>query len=329
MKASDLHVITCVFNPVGWRTRTEYALQFAEHMINSGVKLTFVDCALGRRPWVFDGQDDLKALMHAYVPVRCDTIAWNKESLLNIGIGRIEPDARAVAVLDADVTFRNADWAAQTVHSLEQYAVVQPWSHAIDLGPANEPMLVKGTHVQNSFGKVWREVGDSAEWWKWWDRKTAEQYGNGLGYPHCGYAWAFRHDIINRCGGLLDISGLGAADHQMAMGMVGKSELSIHGETTPEYQAAIRTWCERAYSVVKGSISYVPGTLEHHFHGAKDKRLYHERWDILIRHKFNPITDLRRNRWGVIELAGNKPAMERDFDRYFRQRDEDANILEA
>ena len=58
----------------------------------------------------------------------------------------------------------------------------------------------------------------------------------------------------------------------------------------------------------------------------KDKRKYQERWETLVKHGFNPVTDLRRNLDGVIELAGNKPAMEQDFDRYFRQRDEDANI---
>ena len=48
-----------------------------------------------------------------------------------------------------------------------------------------------------------------------------------------------------------------------------------------------------------------------------------------MKHAFDPLTDLRKNLYGVLELAGNKPAMEQDFDRYYRQRDEDANILFA
>jgi hypothetical protein len=69
------------------------------------------------------------------------------------------------------------------------------------------------------------------------------------------------------------------------------------------------------------------GTIEHFWHGSKDKRAYVSRWNILDKHKFNPATDLKRNSFGVVELAGNKPGLTHDIDRYFRSRDEDSNTL--
>jgi hypothetical protein len=36
---------------------------------------------------------------------------------------------------------------------------------------------------------------------------------------------------------------------------------------------------------------------------------------------------LKRNSFGVLELAGNKPQLRRDMDAYFRSRNEDATTL--
>lgn len=315
MKPEQLHVFTCISNPIRWQTRTAHYKRFREHMLDSGVKLTTVECALGGRPHELGDDPHVN-----HVPVRADTLAWNKENLINIGIQRkLEPDDQFVAWIDADVEFRNRSWAQDTIHSLHQYPVVQPWSHALDLGPDGTPMTVKGRDVQTAFARVWRERGDIAEWLK--------TPGNEYSYPHPGYAWAIRRHTLNQIGGLIEVSGLGAGDHQMAMSFIDRVKDAIHGETHLDYQDAIKAWGHRAAAVVQGRVGYVTGTIEHWFHGSKPKRQYQDRWQILVKHGFSPVTDIKRNLHGVIELAGNKPAMEADFDRYFRKRDEDANIL--
>jgi hypothetical protein len=48
---------------------------------------------------------------------------------------------------------------------------------------------------------------------------------------------------------------------------------------------------------------------------------------MFLEHGFDPVTDLKRNTNGVLEFAGNKPALERAFDRYLRAREEDVNTL--
>ena len=315
MRADLLHVVTVVFNPIRWQSRLTHYKKFREHMLDSGVNLTVVECALGDRP--FEVADDPHV---RHIPVRARTLSWNKESCINIGIHNLPETAQYIAWLDADIEFRNRNWASDTVHALQQYSIVQPWSEAIDLGPKGEPMTIKGMQIQTSFAKIWRETGDIKPW-------KGEGRPDAYAYPHPGYAWASTRQVLNNIGCLLEISGLGAADHQMAMAIVGKIQNAIHGQTTMEYQESIKAWGALADRYIGGNLGYVQGTVEHQFHGAKEKRLYHERWDILVRHKFNPITDLKRNVFGVVELSGNKPAMARDFDRYFRQRDEDANIL--
>ena len=40
--------------------------------------------------------------------------------------------------------------------------------------------------------------------------------------------------------------------------------------------------------------------------------------DMFLKHAFNPLYDLRRNSYGVLEFDGNKPELEREFDCYLR-----------
>ena len=72
----------------------------------------------------------------------------------------------------------------------------------------------------------------------------------------------------------------------------------------------------------------MPGTIEHRWHGDKTRRANLSRWDKFIEHQFNPHADLkRRNSYGVLEFSGNKPDLERMFDNYLRDREEDSNII--
>ena len=43
--------------------------------------------------------------------------------------------------------------------------------------------------------------------------------------------------------------------------------------------------------------------------------------------RFNPIYDLGRNCYGVLEFDGNKPELECELDCHLRARQEDANII--
>ena len=76
---------------------------------------------------------------------------------------------------------------------------------------------------------------------------------------------------------------------------------------------------------INGNVGALPGTIEHAFHGAKPLRNYTGRWDMFLENAFDPGEDLKLNSYGVCELAGNKPALNRAFDRYLRTRSEDAN----
>ena len=125
-----LHVIAPIANPQRWASRINLYNAFKEHMLDSGVKLHTVECAYGDRPYIL--ADDPRV---DHIGVRARNPMWIKESLINIGLGRLPQDWKYVAWIDADVTFRKAGWASETVHALQQYSIIQPWSECYDLGP--------------------------------------------------------------------------------------------------------------------------------------------------------------------------------------------------
>jgi hypothetical protein len=196
---------------------------------------------------------------------------------------------------------------------LQQYDVVQPWSDCYDLGPNDEHLL---TH--RSFCRLWA------------DHKPIVQGPNAIGryeFGHPGYAWAFTRQALDWVGGLIETASIGAADHHMALALLGRVQDSTPKNTSVGYQAPLLQWQSLANRYIAGNISYVPGTIEHSWHGTKESRKYVDRWSILTKNNFDPSKDLKRNTFGVLELAGNKPELRRDIDAYFRSRNEDANVV--
>jgi hypothetical protein len=305
MNAGLLDVVAVVFNPVGWQSRIALYNQFEQHMLSSGVRLTTVECAVGGRPF------QLSNPKVNHVKVRTTGMLWIKENLVNLGIARLPSDWKYVAWVDADVTFRQADWASQTVYALQHYQVIQPWSDVYELGP-------KGEHVNH-----WKSF-----LCQWWNRQPIKVPNGYYPFAHPGYAWAGTRQALDWVGGLVDTAILGAGDHHMSLALIGRVDESIPGGVTANYRIPLEQWQKRAVQHINYKLGYLNGsTIEHSWHGRPTDRKYIDRWSIIVNNHFDPTTDLKRNTDGVLELAGNKPELAHDIDMYFKQRNEDANSL--
>ena len=312
MKAELLDVFAVRANPLRWRQPEAVASGWIEHMLDSGVRLHLVEVQYGERPFLYD---EIPHVNH--VGLRARTWCWSKENALNIGISRV-PEARYIATSDSDIFHRRPSWAVETVQALQHYDVVQPWSDAYDLGPNDE-------HIQHhvSFCRQYLNghpvCPRGPKWWKF--------CGGPYDYPHSGYLWAWTRQALDWLGGLFDVGGMGSGDHHMALALAGQGAMSLPGGCSAAYRDHVLRWQARAQLHINGNIGYVPGTIEHRFHGRKADRGYLSRWDMFIRHGFDPETDLKRNTHGVFEWTGNKPELRREFDLYLRSRNEDANSL--
>ncbi len=121
--------------------------------------------------------------------------------------------------------------------------------------------------------------------------------------------------------------GMGSGDHHMALGTAGLADYSLPAETGSACRDAVKLCEARALVPINRKVGYVLGTIEHRWHGDKAPRAYVSRWDMFTKHRFNTHSGLKRNSYGVPEFAGSAPDLERMFDNYLRDREEDSNII--
>jgi len=361
MKSEVLHVVTCVANPIGWQSRIRLARQAIESWLQEyNVHVTLVECAYGSRQ--FD-LADLAGPRVNHIGVRATTLCWSKESLLNHGLRTLPSDARKVLLNDADIIWRKPGWAGEILKGLDIYPVLQPWTSCIDLGPNGEIIQVftsfchilrQGKPVIGISNPMLSRIGIAEEedeghhhheppvppYHHHHHRPPHHHHHprphprrnmviEGINtYPHCGFSWAYQYEpLMKHIGGLLEVCGAGSADHHQALGLIGQAHNSVPKLVHPNYLHAVEVWSKRAQTHFNSKIGIVHQVIEHGFHGRKGNRAYKERWNFLIEHNFDPYTDLKKNEYGIYEFAGNKPLLERDFDLYLRNREEDASTL--
>jgi hypothetical protein len=321
---NKLYVITTISNPRRFRTRYELYRQFEKHMEDSGVILYTVEMAFREREFEITSSTNPR-----HVQVVGTHELWHKENLVNIGISRLPADWKYVAWVDADVKFVREDWAQETLHMLQHHQVLQLWSQLQDVSPDYE--LLPSTYP-NSWCFNWVNGKDpiplpsqSAHLYPY---PAAAKPGLKGWYGPPGLAWAARREAIDALGGLMDHCIVGSGDAYMASALIGRVQYHMRKDYHPEFIKQFMLWQERAERYVRRNIGYVPGLVLHYWHGKKANRQYIQRNDIMVKHQFNPVTDLKRDWQGLWQLVDHGDdrsiALRDDLMAYFRQRNEDS-----
>lgn len=295
---NTLHVVAVVSNPIRYQSRYRLMREFIQHMANTPcVHLTIVEAAYGDRCHeIIDVHDE----SFDKISVRIESNSWIKESLLNLAFRHItskHQHAKYFAWIDADVFFDDHNWAQETLHQLQTFEVVQPWSDAVDLGP-------QGNIIRHfrSFGFQHQKRSPKQ---KHPSQKSYE-------YAHSGFAWACTRRFLETMmgaggsnGALMDWAILGSADHHMAFAMIGETKDTIHKMMHPSFFRKCFEWEKKALCVTKKEVGFIPGFIKHKFHGPKNRRYYRERWQILADHEYDPDTQLSHDEQGIAILTGN------------------------
>jgi hypothetical protein len=336
-KTDHFWVVSVHSNAVRYESRWRLDRDFDQHMQDSGVKHVKVELAFGSRPFEVT---ELGNPYHVQIRCRGDMEIWQKENLQNCGVQRVfdlDPEVFGIATIDADVRFTRmnpfhgdvADWVNEACHQLEHHQAIQLWSHSIDLGPNHEVMA----HAKSFCFQYLNDI--------------AIPENKSYGYWHTGYAWAWKREALELlCGPIgngpfLSFAPLGSADFYQGWALIGQLQNHLYqdvGSTyhrqkgfTPEYIRWLMNWQERAQQL-KANIGCVMGSLQHFWHGNKIDRGYNTREFILIDGRFNPHTDIRYNRHGILELVvhSHRQIKMRDQIRaYYRKRNEDCNELRS
>jgi len=311
---SPLYVVTAIFNPSRYYTRYKLYHQFEQMIENAGGILYTIELALRDRAFEVTEPDNPH-----HIQLRTTSEIWSKELLLNLAIQRLPADFEYVATIDADVEFARPDFINETLHQLQSYKIVQMFSHATDLNADFQPI-----NTQTGFVYDWMSGHPHP---KRVNSKNKDQHWN---YPyygshafHSGYAWAYRRSALADLGGLGDIAILGSGDHHQCTALFGMVQESIHGGMSQTFKDYWQEWEDRATRSIKRNVGYVPGSLDHYFHGPKKNRRYNTRWQILVDEQFNHLVDLKRDPQGVYTLTDRNIKLRDKIKAYFKERNED------
>lgn len=297
--------VTTYFNPAGYGNKLDNLHRCADGVRVQGLKLLIVEAALGGMPFqVSDGAADL------VVRVRARSVLWHKERLINIGLGALPPECDQVAWLDGDLLFENVAWVHETERLLDEFRIVQPFSHAIRLprGEIRRSNEMETTYVSTAYAQAHHH------------RNLTDLAG------HPGFVWAARRELV--ADGLYDRCILGGGDMAIAFAvyrMVDSPHLLGWLDTfsSPAHRADLLGWIPQFNLAVDGRVYYGDGTVSHLWHGESNDRQYATRPRILIDHNFDPRTDIALEVGGCWEWASQKVELHRLVKEYFSDRRED------
>ena len=303
--ADDLAVVSCFFNSENYQSKRAALEAFCASLDGSPLALYRAEVAYGSADFVLPPGDRVLQL-------RADDVMWQKERLLNLVVSGLPERYTKVAWLDADILFERPSWARETSQLLDDYAVVQPYTHAF--------RLRRGEREHR---------GESDPWFSYAAVRTAmagvARFGPYWAHGHPGYAWAARREVLSRVG-LYDAAVMGTADDLMAHAFGGDflSEclrLTFLGNTA--YLEHYRQWAESAFELVRGRVGVVDGAALHLWHGALANRGYGTRKVDLVSLGYDPVKHLRVNRDGMWSWSSSASLIRETCARYFASRRED------
>lgn len=295
---NTLHVIGVVSNPARFHSRYRLAREWISAMVATPcVQLTVVEAAFGdRHHEIVDTKED----GWDKISVRVKSHAWIKESMINLAyryISAKHQHAKYFAWIDMDVFFNDPNWAQESLHQLQTFEVIQPWSDAVDMGPMGEVLQ----HFKSFGYQHQRRIPKQ--------KHPSQTYYQ---YAHSGFAWCctrrFAETVFGAGGSngpMPDWCILGSADHHAAFAMIGETKDTIHRMMYPSFFRKCYEWQAKATSVTKNEVGFTPGLIQHKFHGPKNRRYYRERWQILVDHKYDPDKMITHDEQGIATLVGN------------------------
>jgi len=296
-----LNVIAVISNPFLYARRYILMKEFINRieMEETNVNLYIVELVYGSQKFIITDKKNKKHLQ-----LRTETAFWHKENMINMGVKYLLPsDWKAFAWIDADIEFENAYWAKDTLKVLNGCKdIVQIFSHAVDMDRNENAMT-----VFNSAGF---------------------QYCKGLNFSskspnlwHPGYAWAITREAYEKIGGLYDQSILGSGDNIMMLSLLNKASYGINNESTLNYKESVFKYQQKMKTLRFG---YIPGVIRHYYHGTKENRQYTNRWQILLKHQYEPDYFIQYDASGLlVPTALFSQELKNDIMEYFKERKED------
>jgi hypothetical protein len=289
---TNVALITCHFNPLGWSRPRENYWRFRDGLGRLADRLTTWELS-------FDGRFEIPEANHLHGSDR--NVLWQKEAMLNAMVWRLTDDVDAVAWLDADLMWADSSWLDRGVEALN--------------GGLLAVQLFGTLTSLNASGGVERVT-----------QSYSKAAGNGS--FNCGGAWMARVETLRAMGGLYPFALSGAGDSLAIEGWLGTIDTPLRKWSVPEgaaaaYRKSIRDWQRNAFDVVQGAIGCVDIEATHLFHGKRSQRRYPAFAAALATHAYDPNVDVRLTPAGILEWSSDKPALHAAVRDHLLARNED------
>jgi hypothetical protein len=302
---NDLWVVSAYFDSEGYASKLGALQSYVSVMERSGIPMLLVEGSFGRRPFLLPKSDKI-------LQIRCPSIMWQKERLLNVAIDHLPGSCKKVAWLDTDIFFENPRWAVETANLLDKFPIVQPFDLVL--------WLSKGTRQFSGRGIAWSGFAAVAQ-----NHPGLFLSGDFDRHGHTGYAWAARKDLILKHG-LYDRSIAGSGDHLMAHAMMGDLSspcvTNSVGAANP-FRDSFHAWAKPFHCDVQSEVGFVRGAVLHRWHGDRKKRNYYKRMIGLLARDYNPSLDVRVAPSGALQWTEHGATLKRWMKNYFTRRQED------
>jgi len=307
---TPLWAMTAYFNPTGSCRRIANYRVFRRHMT---VPLVTVELAHDRPFELAPGDAEI------LVQIRCRSVMWQKERLLNVALDHVPHGVSDLAWVDCDVIFSNDRWADEAAAALEHSALVQPfdsvWNLRKDAALDAGIDRTQGDPVGTTFV---RRLADRQV-----TRAVLRARGPSRVRNLLGHAWVARRSLLTTHG-FYDASIIGGGDRDMALAAYGFFDDAIDGQQKNAPNAAhYLRWAKPFHEAVAGRVQALPGDFPLLWHGPLQGRRYMERFAPLHELGFDPHADIAISPQGAWEWATDKPEVHAYLRDYFHARQED------
>lgn len=304
--------VTSYFNPNKYKNKLFNYKLFRKHNKRQRLKLLTIELVFGNNHFELT-KNDADILIQLRTSFK--NVLWQKERLLNIGIQKLPEDCDKVIWLDNDIIFRNNNWIQETSLLLEQYIVIQPFSHVINL--PNKPMKLTDVPFGYCNGSRIHGLGYGAAHY---GRDSLEDF-----FKHgvTGYAWAARRSLLKKHG-LYDCMITGRADCFIGLAFYAKKTWAT--EIFPDSED-LKNWINKINDDVRASVYYTEGDILHIYHGELENRSYIKQTEMLRKCGFDPSKDIKLDKNGCWAWASDKPELHKWMRKFFAIREEEGKKL--
>ena len=248
-------------------------------------KITTVEVALPNQKFFIDDSIKIKA--------NYSNIFWQKERCLNIAIENLPENTENICWVDTDIRFYNDNFKEDAIKALETYKIVQLFDSCFESPDINR--------YNNNIGIGYKFVHGLSD----------------VYFPHIGYSWAFHKNILidNK---LYDLDPVGNSDVLQLMTWIGTWNHASIIDLNYEYRIQFLLWAWNSYEKAESNIGYVPGKVEHFYHGKIIHREYTTRNNILTKHNFSPKKDIEIDKNNLYRI--NNDELIKEIHNYLSKR---------